>query len=152
MIATRGEFVTIVRIFLALLVALVTGFWGLVTLFSDFAPRWSYGSWALYVVAGHVLAGFFIGSLVPSRWWLSVGAAWGAVFIGVIGLLSILRPGNMGPAPPVSFPSRIVFPALALLVLPAIVAVAGYAGSRIAGRWSRTVTATSGIDQAPRTP
>jgi len=132
--ATVGQAQVIVRILLAFCVVLVAGFWGLISLFSDFPPHWSYARWALYVLSGHVLAGFLIGMLLPLRWRLSIAAAWGAIIINVLGLVGMLRSGELDTGPPVSFFARVAFPVLTLFVVPAAVALGGYAGSRVVTR------------------
>ena len=136
--AALGQSLVIVRILLALLVIVIAGFWGLIALFSDFPPHWSYASWALYVLSGHILAGFLIGMLLPLRWRLSIGAAWGAILINVIGLIGMLRSSELDTAPPVSFLARFAFPVFTLFVVPVAVAFGGYAGSRVVTRRSRT--------------
>ncbi|MDQ6888071.1 MAG: hypothetical protein M3068_12400 [Gemmatimonadota bacterium] len=146
--ATTGRILATVRIFLALLVGSIAGFWGLVILFSDFAPHWSYATWALYVLGGHLLAGILIGMLLPSRWWLSIGAAWGSILIGVMGLVAVLRPASAGTAPAASFLGGLAFPTLTLLGIPAVVAFGGYAASRAVARWRRRSTSIRGIERA----
>lgn len=123
--ATLAQVKVIVRILLAFCVVLVAGFWGLITLFSDLPPRWSYARWALYVLGGHVLAGFVIGMLLPLRWRLSIATAWGAILISVMGLVGMLRSGELDSGPPVSFFARFPFLILTLFVVPAAVALGG---------------------------
>jgi len=135
--ATHGRGQVVVRILLAFCVVLLAGFWGLISLFSDFPPHWSYARWALYVLGGHVLAGFIVGMLLPLRWRLSVAAAWGAILINVGGLVGMLRSGAVDTGPPVSPFARFGLPVLTLFVILAFVALGGYAGSRVVTRWSR---------------
>jgi len=135
--ATLAQNLVIVRILLAFLVVIVAGFWGLLSLFSDYPPHWSYARWVLYVLSGHVLAGFLIGMLLPLRWQLSIAAAWGAILIGVMGLVSMLRPNELDTAPPAPFLTRLAS-VLIVFAAPAAVALGGYAGSRVAIRWNRT--------------
>lgn len=128
--ATVHQSLVIVRILLALLVILLAGFWGLIVLFSDFPSHWSYAFWALYVLGGHLIAGFLVGMLIPLRWRLSIAAAWGAIFINVGSVVGMLR-SSESTAAPASFLARVAFPLLTLLVVPAVAAFGGYAGSRV---------------------
>jgi hypothetical protein len=148
--ATVGQGQVIVRILLALCVVLLAGFWGLIVLFSDFPPHWSYARWTLYVLSGHVLAGLIIGMLLPLRWRLSIAAAWGAILINVVGLVGMLRSGESNTGPPVSFFARFAFPVLTLFVVPAAVALGGYAGSRVVRRWSRNSASSHGTGNASK--
>jgi len=148
--ANPAQVKVIVRILLAFCVVLVAGFWGLITLFSDFPPHWSYARWALYVLGGHVLAGFMIGMLLPLRWRLSIATAWGAILINVMGLVGMLRSGELDSGTPVSFFARFAFPILTLFVVPAAVALGGYAGSRVVTKWSRNSASNHGTGEAPR--
>ncbi len=147
---TFAQIKVIVRILLAFSVVLVAGFWGLITLFSDFPPQWSYARWALLVLSGHVLAGFIIGMLLPLRWRLSIAAAWGAILMNVTVLVGMLRSGELDSGPPVSFFARFAFPVLALVIVPAAVALGGYAGSRVVTKGSRNSAAHHGTGEAPR--
>jgi len=131
--ATVHQSLVIVRIILALLVILLAGFWGLIVLFSDFPSSWSYAFWVLYVLGGHLIAGFLVGMLTPLRWQLSIAAAWGAIFINVGGVVGMLRSSESTTAP-VSLLARVAFPLLTLLVVPAAAALGGYAGSRVVKR------------------
>ena len=146
---TLGQGQVIVRILLAVIVVIVAGFWGLVSLFSDYPPHWSYARWVLYVLGGHALAGFLVGMLLPLRWWLSIAAAWGAILINVAGLVGMLRSGELDTRPPVSFLARFAFPVLTLFVVPAAVALGGYAGSRVVTRRSRNSASSHGTSEAP---
>lgn len=148
--ATLTQVKVIARILLAFCVVLVAGFWGLITLFSDSPPHWSYARWALYVLSGHVLAGFIVGMLLPLRWRLSIAAAWGAILMNVMGLVGMLRSGELDSGPPVSFFARFAFPVLTLFVIPAAVALGGYAGSRVVTKWSRNSASNHGTGEAPR--
>jgi hypothetical protein len=134
----QGEVVT--RILAAICVALFAGFWGLITLFSDYPPDWSYARWALYVLSSQVIAGFIIGLLLPLRWQLSLAASWGAILISIAGFAQMLRSGGLNSQPPASFLARFAFPVFTVLVIPGAIALAGYAGSRVAMRWSRNST------------
>lgn len=129
---TRVQVKAIVRMLLAFCVVLLAGFWGLMTLFSDFPPHWSYATWVLYVLSGHILAGFIIGMLLPLRWRLSIAAAWGAILMSVMGVVGMLRSTELAGGPPVSFFARVAFTLLTLFVVPAAIALGGYAGSRVA--------------------
>ncbi len=148
--ATRARVKLIVRIVLAFCVVLVAGFWGLITLFSDFPPHWSYARWALYVLSGHLIAGFIFGILLPLRWRLSLAAAWGAILISVMGLVGMLRAGELDSGPPVSFSARVAFTVLTLIVVPAAVALGGYGGSRVVTKWSRNSASNQGPGEARR--
>ena len=147
--ATLGRGHVIVRILLAVIVVIVAGFWGLVSLFSDYPPHWSYARWVLYVLGGHAFAGFLIGMLLPLRWRLSIAAAWGAILINVVGLVGMLRSDELDTRPPVSFFARFAFPVLTLFVVPAAVALGGYAGSRVVTRRSRNSASSHGASEAP---
>jgi hypothetical protein len=131
----QGEVVA--RSLAAICVALFAGFWGFITLFSDYPPEWSYTRWALYVLSSQVIAGFIIGVLLPLRWQFSIAASWGAILISIAGFAQMLRSGGVNSQPAVSFTARFAFPVFTILVIPAAIALAGYAGSRVALRWSR---------------
>lgn len=124
------------RIALASLIAIIAGFWGLVSLFSDYPPDWPFARYALFVLGAHALAGVFIGMLLPLRWQFSLAASWGAILLGMIALVGILRSTGVESEAGVSFFSR--FGSLLLvLAVPAVAAVGGYAGSRIVKKRSR---------------
>jgi len=106
--------------------------------------------WALYVLSGHLPAGFIIGTLLPLRWRLSIATAWGAILINVMGPVGMLRSGELDSGPPVSFFARFAFPILTLFVVPATVALGGYAGSRVVTKWSRNSASNHGTGEAPR--
>ena len=146
--ATLAQNLVIVRILLAFIVVIVAGFWGLVSLFSDYPSHWSYARWVLYVLSGHVLAGFLIGMLLPLRWQLSIAAAWGAILIGVMGLVSMLRPNELDTTPPAPFLTRLAS-VLIVFAAPAAVALGGYAGSRVVTRRSRNSASSHGTNEAP---
>ena len=69
------------RIALAVLLILVTGFWGVVITFSDSPASWSMLALAAYIAAWHVPSAMVIGLLVPHKWWLGVAAGWGALLM-----------------------------------------------------------------------
>lgn len=134
-IADLGQ---VTRIRAAIVVVIITGFWALVSLFSDFPSQWSYTTWILYILTGHALAGFLVGVLLPLQWRLSIAAVWGAMLVSIAGVVGMLRPGEMSTSPSVPLLSRVVPPVLLLVVVPAIVMLGGYAGSRFANRRSPT--------------
>ena len=76
-----------VRLALAVVVGLAGGFWGLLLLFSD-TPGWSETRWLVNVLMSHAAFGLAIGALVPRWWFLSILAGWGALLLGLLGLLS----------------------------------------------------------------
>ena len=123
----------IVRKLLAIIVVIVAGFWGMIFLFSDYPPHWSFARWVLYVLSGHALAGFLVGMLLPLRWRLSIAAAWGAILIGLGGLISMLRSSESDTGLPVPFVTRLAS-VLWFFAVPAAVAFGGYAGSRVVTR------------------
>lgn len=131
--ATLAQNRVIVRKLLAIIVVMVAGFWGMISLFSDYPPHWSFARWVLYVLSGHALAGFLVGMLLPLRWRLSIAAAWGAILIGFGGLISILGPSESDTRPPVPFLTWLAS-VLWVFAVPAAVALGGYAGSRVVTR------------------
>ncbi|MCR4341538.1 MAG: hypothetical protein NUW01_16795 [Gemmatimonadaceae bacterium] len=70
-----------VRIAIAILLIIVTGFWGFVITFSDSPASWSTFTLAAYIAAWHVPSALVIGLLVPHKWWLGVAAGWGALLM-----------------------------------------------------------------------
>ena len=67
-----------------------------------------------------VIGGVAIGCLLPHRWYLAVGEAWGAVLIGLALSLVTLAQGFES--------TRILVIALCLLVIPGISLLAGRLG------------------------
>ena len=78
-----------IRLAFAVVIGLAGGFWGLLILFSDYPPGWSETRWLVYVLVSHAAFGLVIGALVPRWWYLSLLAGWGALFLGLLGLLSL---------------------------------------------------------------
>lgn len=70
-----------IRLALAVLLILVTGFWGLVITFSDSPAGWSLSTVAAYIAAWHVPGALVIGLLVPHKWWLGITTVWGALLM-----------------------------------------------------------------------
>ncbi|MGI9077479.1 MAG: hypothetical protein ACR2G6_09135 [Gemmatimonadaceae bacterium] len=105
--ATLAQNLVIVRKLLAIIVVVAAGFWGMISLFSDYPPHWPFARWVLYALSGHVLAGFLIGMLLPLRWRLSIAAAWGAIRIGFMGLISMLGSSESDTGPQVPFVMRL---------------------------------------------
>ena len=101
----------------AVAVILVVGCLDLLALFSDLGP----GESVLWLVATtgtiQVIGGVAIGCLLPHRWYLAVGEAWGAVLIGLALSLVTLAQGFES--------TRILVIALCLLVIPGISLLAG---------------------------
>ncbi len=141
-----GKVSTIIRILSAIVLVLFAGFWALIALFSDFPSNWSYSIWIIYVVSGHLLAGFLIGTLLPLRWRLALAAAWGSILMGIIGLLGILRELEVRTAVQAPILARLGLAALTLLVIPSVVGLGGYAGSRFATRLRRSDTEPPRLD------
>ena len=150
--ATLGQGQVIVRILLAVIVVIVAGFWGLVALFSDYPPQWSYARWFFYVLSGHALAGFLVGMLLPLRWRLSIAAAWGAILINVVGLVGMLRSSELDTRPPLSFSAGFAPAVLTLFVVPAVAALGGYAGSRVVTKRTRNSASSHGNGAADEQP
>ena len=116
---------------LAILLILISGMWSLMILFSDYGGM-STQMWYLFVISSHVMPGFVVGMLLPFRWYLSVLAAWGAMFW--LFLPVILPLFN----PEVSFTlGSLNWWSFGLLVIVALTALAGYAGSRVMKSLSR---------------
>jgi peptidoglycan/LPS O-acetylase OafA/YrhL len=131
---------TVVRILLAIVVVLAAGFWGLIVLFSDLPPQQSRAIWFLYLTAGHFLAGFLVGFLLPLRWRFSVAVAWGTVMVSLLGLLSVARRPQSGTTDGVPLSGGIALTVFALLMLPATAMGGGYAGSLLGRKWPRNST------------
>ena len=88
------------RFLLAILVVIAGGFWGLVALFSDYALDSSYAEWVVYVLGIHAFVGFLIGLLLPSRWLLSIAAAWGAFLLDIMSVISLFGASGSTTGPP----------------------------------------------------
>lgn len=131
---------TIVRILLAIAVCLVAGFWALLVLFSDLPPQQSRAAWLLYITGGHLLAGFFVGFLLPLRWRLAVAVAWGAIVVGLFGLLSTGIRSNSVGTPAVGASSAVALTIFALVLVPAVAGSGGYVGSLVGRKWFRNPT------------
>ena len=86
--SSRASTVASVRLASALVVGVAGGFWGLLILFSDYPADWSATRWLVYVLVSHAAFGLTIGALVPKWWLLSLVAGWGAMFLGLLSLLS----------------------------------------------------------------
>ena len=104
---------------LAVLVAILSGFWNLVVLFSDF--DYAVWLWVVYVLLGHIVPGAAVGVLTPTRWYLAVVVAWGAILLGLAAGIAWARGG--GPGSPLFM--------LASLGLPAVALAASWIGSRV---------------------
>ena len=81
MTTATNELASRIRLAVAVLLILVTGFWGFVITFSDSPANWSMLTLAGYIAAWHVPSAFVIGRLVPRKWWLGLAAAWGALLM-----------------------------------------------------------------------
>jgi len=115
-----------VRTLGALLLGLVTGFWSLVVVFSDFLFLES--AYVPAVAATLFVPSLIAGMLAPRRFYVSLLGAWGAVMFGLLGLGSRLS-GGQGPAW-----SFVLFD---LVAIPAIVLPGGWAGRHLDGPASR---------------
>ncbi len=123
------------RFLVAILVVVVGGFWGLVTLFSDYPLDSSYGEWVAYVLIIHAFVGFLIGLLLPSRWVLSITAAWGAFLLDFTSVISLFGASGSTAGPPVGA-LMVVASVLMVFAVPAAAAAGGFVGSRIVpARW-----------------
>ena len=60
----------------------------------------------------------------------------GSYPMNVIGLLGMLRSGEMDSGPHLSFVARFAFPVFTLLVVPGAAALGGYAGSKVGTKWN----------------
>jgi peptidoglycan/LPS O-acetylase OafA/YrhL len=128
---------TIVRILLAIVLCLAAGFWGLLVLFSDLPPAQPRAIWFVYLTGGHLLAGFFVGFLLPLRWRFSIAVAWGAIVVGLLGLLSVASRSHGGSTLGVPLSEEIALTVFALVIVPAAAAMGGYAGSLVGRKWPR---------------
>ena len=123
------------RFLLAILVAIVGGFWGMVALFSDYTLDSSYAEWVVYVLGIHAFTGAVIGLLLPSRWLLSITAAWGAFLIDIMSVISLFRASNPTSVPPIGA-LMVVASVLMVFAVPAAAAAGGYVGRRaVPARW-----------------
>ena len=121
------------RYLLAILFAIAGGFWGLVALFSDYPLDSSYAEWVVYVLGIHAFVGFLIGLLLPSRWLLSIAAAWGAFLLDIMSVISLFRAsGSTSDQPVGAF--MVAASVLMVIAVPAAAAAGGYAGSRLVTR------------------
>ncbi len=133
--AILARHLEIPRFLLAILVVIAGGFWGLVVLFSDYALDSSYAEWALYVLGIHAFVGFLIGLLLPSRWPLSIAAAWGAFLLDIMSVMSLFRASGSTSDQPVGA-LMVAASVLMVFAVPAAAAAGGYAGSKVvARRW-----------------
>lgn len=78
------------RLAVAISLIVVAGFWSFATTFSDYPASWSLLTWFAYLVAWHLPSAFVVGLLVPTRWYLALGTAWGS--LGLFATPSILLP------------------------------------------------------------
>ena len=147
MSGTHSRAQVVARILLAAIVVIVAGFWGLISLFSDTPPGWSYASWLLYIFAGHFIAGLLIGILLPLRWRLCIAASWGAILVSVAAVVGMMRPNGSLTSGAVAVPLPFGFPFLALGVLGAVT-LGGYAGSRIMIRLPRNSASNRKTDES----
>lgn len=124
------------RFLLAILVAIVGGFWGMVALFADHPLDSSYAEWVGYVLGIHAFVGCVIGLLIPARWLLSITAAWGAFLIDIMSVISLFGASDPTTGPP-NGALMIVASVLMVFAVPAAAAAGGYAGGRVvaAGWW-----------------
>ena len=123
------------RFLLAILIAIIGGFWGMVALFSDYSLDSSYGEWVVYVLGIHAFVGCVIGLLIPSRWLLSITAAWGAFLIDIMSVISLVGASDSTTDPPIGA-LMVVASVLMVFAVPAAAAAGGYAGSRfVPARW-----------------
>ncbi len=123
------------RFLLAILVAIVGGFWGMLALFSDYPLNSAYAVWVVYVLGIHAFAGALIGLLIPSRWLLSITAAWGAFLIDIMSVISLFGASKSTTGPPIGA-LMVVASVLMIFAVPAAAAAGGYAGRRVVpARW-----------------
>lgn len=128
----------VVRILFAISIIILTGFWGLMTLFSDPPVRWTLLGWGVYILAGHAVAGFLVGLLLPLRWTLAIGSAWGAVLVSLAGVIAAFSRGGSAAPSDVSIVNQVAFTFFAVVAIPTAVALAAYAGSRATRRNNRS--------------
>jgi hypothetical protein len=74
--------------------ALVLGFFGLSLLFSDLGPGESWTDRLAITAAFYVASGLVIGYLNPKLWMIAGLTAWGAVLLGIVGLINVLVAGQ----------------------------------------------------------
>ena len=116
------------------IIALATGFVGLVSFFSDLGASESTAGRISILVLAYVVGAGVVGALLPRAWYLASIAAWGPVVFGVLGLVAKLSRG--GPFPHWSLILE------TLVMIPAACLVFGYGGSRLRRRLSsRTAVA-----------
>ena len=133
--AILARHLEIPRFLLAILVVIAGGFWGLVALFSDYALDSSYAEWVVYVLGIHAFVGFLIGLLLPSRWLLSIAAAWGAFLLDIMSVISLFGASGSTTGPPTGA-LMVVASVLMVFAVPAAAAAGGFVGSRIVpARW-----------------
>jgi peptidoglycan/LPS O-acetylase OafA/YrhL len=122
---------SIARILIAVAICLSAGFWALLVLFSDTPTGQTRVVWLLYLAAGHLLAGFIVGLLLPLRWQFSVASAWGANLTGLLGLVSFAS-GSDSVSTAVPTLWRVALIVFALAMVPGVSAAGGYCGSQVA--------------------
>jgi hypothetical protein len=112
---------------LGLFLAVLTGSWGALALFSDVLMRFSSAESIALVAVTHFIPAVIIGALLRSRWYVALLAAWGGLAIDGMGYVMYLLRG-VGAAK-----FYVGAPILGFFVIPSAVLLGGLVGSRTAG-------------------
>ena len=113
---------------LALLIAVAVSVWNMgVVMTQRYDLTWST---VLYLLALHSIPALIVGAIAPRRWHLAIILPWGAMLMGVAGLMA----GSRGTAPYPSFWILLFY----LLLLPLTALAIGFVGSRILTMRGRT--------------
>lgn len=118
------------RTAVGVVIALVTGFFGLAGLFSDLASSETIATRMMLVTLIYAVGCGFVGALRPRMWYLALVAAWGPFMIGLLGLVTKLRQGGQYPYWSILF--------VDLLFVPGAALVFGCGGSWFRRRLSRS--------------
>jgi len=118
-------------------IALVTGIYGFMAYYADFALEESYFDRLLFVFKFYIIANFIIGTITREHWKISILSSWGSVLMGGLGILAAISKGSVSIA---------AFALVGLVILPVISLLFGYLGSMfsfklerfIRGRFQRT--------------
>ena len=132
----QSEETYVARLIIALMVSFGAGFWGFVILFSDNNADWPYYT---SVFATHFLPSLLVGVLMPSRWYVAVLTAWGALLLGVLfgvsDFIAYMR-GTLMANP------NLLWHLYLLILIPAVALLGGYAGSKLGSKRARGMSAT----------
>ena len=101
-------------------IAFVTGIFGFMAYYADFALEESYFDRLFFIFKLYIIANFIIGNITREHWKISILSSWGSVLMGGLGILAAISKGSASIA---------AYALVGLVILPLISLSFGYLGS-----------------------